>query len=658
MRETLRLLRHHGVALTATALAVLLTLVLWPHSQRFPFALFIAAVMVSVWQGGPRSALLTTVLSTVALALLYCFLWATPQADPRQEYLPRLGMFVLVGLLATYLSRECRRAVQALDQVHATLASTGEALLLTDDQGRITFLSPLAQSLTGWQPHEAEAQPLDQVFRLVDGATQQALAPLASGMLQAGIGSDLAEQALLVSATGTQTPIAGRLTPLHGTENRVVGLGLAFRDATPRRRAEREWRERQQAEANLRERTEKALQESEERLEVFLDHLPGLAFLKDGQGRYVYVNHAYEQFLQGERGARQSESEVELPVGPPNPFEENEQAVRETQKTCEQVVVVRVHESERHFLVRQFLIRNGSEDAGLLGGIALDLSAQKRAEAALHQAQEDYGRQLQESRVAQEQAEEALRRAREDHQKELEARCRGQRQAEEALRQAQEDFSRQLQECVAGQRKAEEAQVRAREECSRQVEQLAAALAAAEEALGRVQEDCAAQLEERTTQHRATVASLRQEVEDLTRQLEECSAAQQQQEESLRQSCQALQRQLNERTVAHQQAEEALQRIQREWERQVEDEGAAHHQALAALRAKLAQSEQVQEQLQANLEQCRQAEEAVRKELVLCRQDRAEPPSTGSQANGHPEPAPVATLPFAPPDPGDWLAFN
>ena len=54
MRALLPLLRTPAISLAATAVALVLTLLLWPLNQRFPFALFIAGVLVSVWKGGPH----------------------------------------------------------------------------------------------------------------------------------------------------------------------------------------------------------------------------------------------------------------------------------------------------------------------------------------------------------------------------------------------------------------------------------------------------------------------------------------------------------------------------------------------------------------------------------------------------------------------------
>src|SRR5262249_25686374 len=50
-----------------------------------------------------------------------------------------------------------------------------------------------------------------------------------------------------------------------------------------------------------RKRIEEALRQSEQRFARFMQHLPGLAWIKDAQGRYVYVNDAAEAAFQRPR---------------------------------------------------------------------------------------------------------------------------------------------------------------------------------------------------------------------------------------------------------------------------------------------------------------------------------------------------------------------
>ena len=49
--------------------------------------------------------------------------------------------------------------------LRVTLSSIGDAVITTDTSGNITFLNPVAQSLTGWTLEKATGVPLDDVFQ-------------------------------------------------------------------------------------------------------------------------------------------------------------------------------------------------------------------------------------------------------------------------------------------------------------------------------------------------------------------------------------------------------------------------------------------------------------------------------------------------------------
>src|SRR4030095_11262145 len=54
-----------------------------------------------------------------------------------------------------------------------TLSSIGDAVLTPDTAGRITFLNPVAEALTGWSLQDALGQPCETVFRLVHARPRQ-----------------------------------------------------------------------------------------------------------------------------------------------------------------------------------------------------------------------------------------------------------------------------------------------------------------------------------------------------------------------------------------------------------------------------------------------------------------------------------------------------
>jgi PAS domain S-box-containing protein len=60
--------------------------------------------------------------------------------------------------------------------LRVTRSSVGEAVMITDASGRVTFLNALAESLTGWTCPEAQGQPREAVFGIVNEASRRQMA--------------------------------------------------------------------------------------------------------------------------------------------------------------------------------------------------------------------------------------------------------------------------------------------------------------------------------------------------------------------------------------------------------------------------------------------------------------------------------------------------
>jgi CHASE3 domain sensor protein len=65
---------------------------------------------------------------------------------------------------------EIREQKELLD---VTLASIGDAVIVTDAQGRITFFNSVAEELTGWTSFEAQRQPCEEVFNIINESSRE-----------------------------------------------------------------------------------------------------------------------------------------------------------------------------------------------------------------------------------------------------------------------------------------------------------------------------------------------------------------------------------------------------------------------------------------------------------------------------------------------------
>ncbi len=123
------------------------------------------------------------------------------------------------------------------EQLRVTLASIGDAVIVTDTAGHVTFLNPVAEALTGWPAHEAAGQPVSRVFPIINEETRRPAEDPIQKVLRDGLTVGLANHTVLLSRDGRETPIDDSAAPIRGERGEVAGVVMVFRDVTEARRA-------------------------------------------------------------------------------------------------------------------------------------------------------------------------------------------------------------------------------------------------------------------------------------------------------------------------------------------------------------------------------------------------------------------------------------
>ncbi|MCX8150255.1 MAG: PAS domain S-box protein [Candidatus Bathyarchaeota archaeon] len=121
-----------------------------------------------------------------------------------------------------------------------TLSSIGDAVIATDKEGKITFMNPVAESLTGWSNAEAESKPLSQVFHIINEETRKIVENPVARVLKEGTVVGLANHTLLINRHGKEIPISDSGAPIRDDTGKITGVILVFRDVTERRKIRKE----------------------------------------------------------------------------------------------------------------------------------------------------------------------------------------------------------------------------------------------------------------------------------------------------------------------------------------------------------------------------------------------------------------------------------
>jgi PAS domain S-box-containing protein len=160
-------------------------------------------------------------------------------------YLASLFAAIGLALLAYFILREMSLREKHSVQLKAreewfrvTLTSVGEAVIATDEQGRVTFLNPLAERLTGLQMAEAMGRTIQEVFPIFNEYSLKAVENPVRQVIEEGKTVGLANHTVLKNRDGSMTPIEDSASPIWDDSDKMIGVVLVFRDATLSRKAE------------------------------------------------------------------------------------------------------------------------------------------------------------------------------------------------------------------------------------------------------------------------------------------------------------------------------------------------------------------------------------------------------------------------------------
>jgi diguanylate cyclase (GGDEF)-like protein/PAS domain S-box-containing protein len=161
---------------------------------------------------------------------------ATTQYEKAQKL--QTALFVIILLLALlvafYVIRRSTSTERELflekEIAQITLRSVGDAIITTGKDGRVEYLNPVAEKITGYITEDVKGKPITQVYKAYDEKNQRWLADCIIDFLIKGSYSMPSNDIILYNADDDIIDIAQTIAPIQDESNHVLGTITTFQD--------------------------------------------------------------------------------------------------------------------------------------------------------------------------------------------------------------------------------------------------------------------------------------------------------------------------------------------------------------------------------------------------------------------------------------------
>jgi PAS domain S-box-containing protein len=196
------------------------------------------------------------------------------------------------------------------------------------------------------------------------------------------------ETVLAIRNHATGAPVVV-LTTLDDLDVAIASLQMDIQDYLVKGESNSEMMARAIRYAIERKRIEEELRESEQRFATFMLNLPAAAWMKDLEGRYVYVNAEAERVIaaQLDEVKGKSDEEIFLPETA-RQFRENDRRVLAEGVSIQTTEALRQTDGSEHYsIVSKFAMPGPNGRPQYVAGVAFDITERKRMEESLKESE-------------------------------------------------------------------------------------------------------------------------------------------------------------------------------------------------------------------------------------------------------------------------------
>ncbi len=282
------------------------------------------------------------------------------------------GTMVLASVVDITERKQREHALAEQRRLYKTVTDNAAlALFIMDDSQQCVFMNPAAEALTGFALAEVMGRPLHDVVHHTrpDGSHY----PLSECPIDQAFPKNDREQGeeVFVHKDGHFYSVAFTASPIRNELGQPVGTVIEVQDITRRKRAE------------------VALRESEARLQAIMDRAPVSIFMKDRDGRCLFMNEECARVMGFDRTEVKGKTEYELyPAELAEQFRMNDQVVWKSGQGHVFEEHVLQSDGLHTYVSTKFLLREADGSLYALCGIASDITPRRRMEEALREGEQ------------------------------------------------------------------------------------------------------------------------------------------------------------------------------------------------------------------------------------------------------------------------------
>ena len=159
--------------------------------------------------------------------------WITLNAHRREDSQGQHEGFEGIARDTTDARKAKEFLFQEKELWRVTLESIVDGVITTDIEGKVRFLNPIAEKMTGWNNDHAHGKPLSSVMQLLDESGEEPVKIPMQEWLEDGRQTRLSDPAMLIRhGGGAEAAIELSGSPIQDSRERIIGSVMVFHDVT------------------------------------------------------------------------------------------------------------------------------------------------------------------------------------------------------------------------------------------------------------------------------------------------------------------------------------------------------------------------------------------------------------------------------------------